>query len=116
MSSTTTTENTTSVDNGQNQNQVIVPSAPTCSALNGISYQTLAGNQLIIAFNGNSQMSVHSSLAVFHLNWYWIPANGQAISTLQMQITNSMWANGHGQNFQLLHCIAERAIGHSAAD
>ncbi len=97
---TTTTEQTRSVDNGQNQNQVIVPSAPTCSPLNGISYQDLAaGTQLSIAFNGNSQMTFTVPAQSFTWNWYWIPASGQNTNTLSQQITSAMWASGHGQNF-----------------
>jgi hypothetical protein len=95
---TTSEQSTTSTANGQNQ--IIVPSAATCSPLNGIVYQGLeAGTQLVIAFNGNSQMTFAVPAQSFTWNWYWIPANGQDLSTLQMQITNSMWSSGHGQNF-----------------
>ncbi|MDA4111402.1 MAG: hypothetical protein OK439_02605 [Thaumarchaeota archaeon] len=78
----------------------IVPSQSTCSALNGISYQSLAsGTQLTIAFNGNGQMTFTVPSQSFSWNWYWVPANGVDTNTLSQQITNAMWSSGHGQNF-----------------
>jgi len=98
--SSVTTDQTTSGPDNQPQNSVIIPSQATCSPLNGISYQTLsAGTQLTIAFNGNSQMTFTVPSQSFTWNWYWIPANGQDLNTLGQQITSSMWASGHGQNF-----------------
>jgi len=99
VSSVTTDQTTSSIDN-QPQNSVIIPSQATCGPLNGISYQTLsAGTQLTIAFNGNGQMTFTVPSQSFTWNWYWIPANGQDLNTLGQQITSSMWASGHGQNF-----------------
>jgi len=65
-----------------------------------VSYQVLsAGTKLTIAFNGNGQMIFTVPAQSFTWNWYWIPTNGADPSALSLQITNAMWASGHGQNF-----------------
>jgi hypothetical protein len=98
--STSTDQSTSAGGNGNIQNSVIVPSPSTCNALNGISYQVLsAGTQLQIAFNGNGQMSFVVPSQSFAWNWYWIPLAGQDANSLGQQLTNTMWASGHGQNF-----------------
>ena len=105
-SSTTTDDTSTStitVSSSESQQTIdppLVPSASTCDALNGITYQVLSsGTQVTIAFNGNGQMTFTVPSQSFSWNWYWVPANGVDPNTLAQQITNTMWASGHGQNF-----------------
>jgi len=98
--SQTITSTTTSSPTLGGNDPVAPVSLANCNALNGISYQTLAsGTNLTIAFNGNGQMTYIVPKTSFNWGWYFVPANGQSTTTLGQQITNAMWASGHGQNF-----------------
>jgi len=100
-SETTTTTTVTTSDQSGGSSDPVTPSSSACSALNGLGYQVLsAGTNVTIAFNGNSQMVFTvPAQKTFTWNWYWVPANGQDVNGMGQQITSSMWASGHGQNF-----------------
>ncbi len=107
VSTSTATTSTVSITSSQSSdssqtlnNSPFVPSQSMCNSLNGLSYQVLsAGTKLTIAFNGNGQMIFTVPSQSFTWNWYWIPSNGADTNALSLQITNAMWASGHGQNF-----------------
>jgi hypothetical protein len=101
-STQTTQTTTTTITSSQGPVDPVQPEGRAdCGALNGISYQALAGGTtLTIAFNGNGQMTYTvPSEKSFSWNWYFVPANGQSTTALGQQITNAMWSSGHGQNF-----------------
>ena len=111
-SESTTTTTITSSESGGSSDPV-TPSLASCNALNGLGYQILsAGTSLTIAFNGNGQMVFTvPAQKTFTWNWYWVPADGQNTNTLGQQITSSMWASGHGQNFSFFVATLNGQIG-----
>jgi len=110
---TTSTTTTTTTSTAGPNDPVIVVNPANCNALDGITYQGLsAGTILTIAWNGNGQMTFKvPSESSFSWNWYWIPAGGQSTTTLGQQITTSMWASGHGQDFSFFVAKLNGATG-----
>ncbi len=104
--STTTVTTATVTTSTSDSTQGPIVQAPgislaNCGALSGIGYQSLAaGTTLSITVNGNEKMTFTVPKEPgFTWMWYWIPANGQSISTLGQQVTSAMWSSGHGQDF-----------------